>query len=95
MAQLGYGMRQLLDQIEAQLDDLIEDRFNPAAVEAHAHKLKRRLHEDIAPRLMRAEPTIEVKLKELEERYHADMQALIKRIDHVENRVIIVKQSQD
>lgn len=91
MAQLGYGMRQLLDQFDADLDELIEDRYNPAAVEAWAQKLKLRLTRDIAPRLMRAEPTIEAKLKDLEDRHRTDMQALIERIDRVENRVIIVK----
>jgi hypothetical protein len=68
MAQLGYGMRQLLDQFIADIDDLIEDRYNPAAVEAHGEKLKMRLNRDIAPRLMRAEPAVEQRLKELEER---------------------------
>lgn len=92
MAQLGYGMRQLLDQFDADLDELIEDRYNPSAVEAWAQKLKLRLNRDIAPRLMRAEPTIEAKLKELEDRYHADIQALTERLDRVENRVVIVKE---
>jgi hypothetical protein len=69
MPQLARGARQALDYLYADLDDILEYvADNPDAVRILVHKCKRRLTEDIEPRLQRAAPSLEKKVADLEER---------------------------
>jgi hypothetical protein len=68
MSQLRPGARQALDHAQADLVEIIEMAYNPAAVEALARRCIRRLHEDIEPKMQRAEPVTEQRLKDIEDR---------------------------
>lgn len=69
MPQLGRGARQVLDYLYADLDDIFDlAKSNPETVRDLVLKCKRRLKEDIEPRLQRAAPQIEQRLAALEER---------------------------
>jgi flagellar biosynthesis component FlhA len=67
---LRHGARQQLDYLEADLNEILDEiqemAWNPAAIEALVEKCKRRLRDEIEPRLQRAEPTLAQKIAELE-----------------------------
>ena len=69
MPQLSRGAREVLDYLYADLDDIFDvAKNNPDIVRDLALKCKRRLKEDIEPRLQRAAPQIEQRLASVEER---------------------------
>jgi CRP-like cAMP-binding protein len=68
MAQFKRGGKQLLDYLYADLD-MIDHHApdNPAAVRRLTQVLRDRIREDIEPMLIRAEPTLEARIRALEE----------------------------
>lgn len=67
--QLKRGGKQILDYLYSDLAYIDEHALdNPAAVRRITQVIRDRIRADIEPLLMRAEPTLEARVKALEER---------------------------